>query len=69
MTLTWKYSGFMITCLNQTNSTTKVNNEQASKILILFKGLSPELMEIAFIFNSVRKDKCCFYVVYSKVDE
>ena len=41
----------MRTCLNQTNCTTKVNNMQVSKILILFKGLSPELMEIAFIFN------------------
>lgn len=69
MTVIWKYSGFMRTCLNQTNSTTEVNNVQVSKILILFKGLSPELMEIAFIFKSVRKDKCCFYVVYSKVDE
>lgn len=59
----------MRTCLNQTNSTTKVNNVQVSKILILFKGLSPELMEIAFIFKSVMKDKCSFYVVYSKVDE
>lgn len=69
MTVIWKYSGFMSTCLNQTNSTTKVNNLQVSKILILLKGLSPELVEITFIFNSVRKDECCFYVVYSKVDE
>ena len=46
-----------------------MNNVQVSKILILFKGLSPELMEIAFIFKSVMKDKCSFYVVYSKVDE
>lgn len=67
MTVIWKYSGFMRTCLNQTNSTTKVNNMQVSKILILSTGLSPELMEIAF--NSLRKDKCCLYIVYSKVDE
>ena len=37
MTVIWKYSGFMRTCLNQTNSTTKVNNMQVFKILILFK--------------------------------
>lgn len=49
------------------NSTTKVNNMQVSKILILFTGLSAELMEIAL--NSLRKDKCCFYIVYSKVDD
>ena len=67
MTVIWKYSGFMRTCLNQTNSTTKANNMQVSKILILFTGLRAELLEIAL--NSLRKDKCCFYIVYSKVDD
>ena len=67
MTVIWKYSGFMRTCLNQTNSTTKANNMQVSKILILFTGLRAELLEIAL--NRLSKDKCCFYIVYSQVDD